>query len=49
VAPLVLGDEAARSVATGRVASTLSMGRAMRLLWSKRVGPDVELVYRRAR
>ncbi len=47
IAPLLLGDEQARSAASGRVVPTLSGGRNFRLMSVKRVGDDVELVYRR--
>jgi len=47
VAPLLLGDELARSAATGRVAASLSSGVRFQLLRNRRVGDDVELVYRR--
>ncbi len=49
VAPLLLGDEEAKSVATGRVAASLVEGRRFSLISSKRLGDDVELVYRRNR
>jgi diaminohydroxyphosphoribosylaminopyrimidine deaminase/5-amino-6-(5-phosphoribosylamino)uracil reductase len=47
VAPLLLGDELARSVAVGRVAESLSAARRLRLWRAKVVGDDMELVYRR--
>lgn len=47
VAPMVLGDEAAVEVARGRVATSLGMARRFELCRAKRVGPDVELLYRR--
>lgn len=47
VAPMLLGDEHAKSVAIGRVAETLSMGKRFDLWRLKRVGHDVELTYRR--
>lgn len=49
VAPLLLGDEMARSVASGRVACSLNEGRRFELLRAKRLGDDVELIYRRIR
>lgn len=49
VAPLLLGDEMAKTVASGRVASSLTEGRRFDLLRAKRLGDDVELVYRRRR
>jgi len=48
VAPLLLGDELAKAVATGRVVSSLSMGRTYKLRQLKRVGDDIELIYARA-
>ncbi|MCC6678580.1 MAG: bifunctional diaminohydroxyphosphoribosylaminopyrimidine deaminase/5-amino-6-(5-phosphoribosylamino)uracil reductase RibD [Phycisphaerales bacterium] len=47
VAPMLLGDELARSVATGRVAESLSAGRRFVLWRVRRLGNDVELTYRR--
>lgn len=47
IAPLLLGDEHARSAASGRIVPTLSGGRNFRLMSVKRVGDDVELIYRR--
>jgi len=47
VAPLLLGDEMAKSAAVGRVAASLSAGVGFELCRAKRVGNDVELVYRR--
>jgi diaminohydroxyphosphoribosylaminopyrimidine deaminase/5-amino-6-(5-phosphoribosylamino)uracil reductase len=47
IAPLLLGDELARSAATGRTVPSLSGGRNFRLVRVKRIGDDVELVYRR--
>ncbi|MCL4220592.1 MAG: bifunctional diaminohydroxyphosphoribosylaminopyrimidine deaminase/5-amino-6-(5-phosphoribosylamino)uracil reductase RibD [Phycisphaerales bacterium] len=49
VAPLLLGDEMAKTVASGRVASSLTEGRRFDLLRARRLGDDVELVYRRRR
>lgn len=48
VAPMLLGDELARSVAVGRVAQSLTAARRLRLCRSKRVDDDLELTYRRA-
>ena len=48
LAPMLLGDEQAKSVATGRIAESLSAGKRFNLWRMKRVGPDVELTYRRA-
>ncbi len=47
LAPTMLGDEHALAVATGRVATRLTDARRFRLSRVKRVGDDVELVYRR--
>ncbi len=47
IAPMVLGDEMAKSAAVGRVAATLGSGVGFELARVKRVGNDVELVYRR--
>lgn len=47
VAPLMLGDERARSVATGRVAEHLSGARRFELIRVKPLQGDVELTYRR--
>ncbi len=49
IAPLLLGDEMAKSVATGCVTSSLLEGRRFSLVSTKRLGDDVELVYRRER
>jgi diaminohydroxyphosphoribosylaminopyrimidine deaminase/5-amino-6-(5-phosphoribosylamino)uracil reductase len=45
IAPLLLGDELARAVAVGRVATALSAGVTLRLGRVRRVGEDVELTY----
>ncbi|MFI4881882.1 MAG: RibD family protein, partial [Phycisphaerales bacterium JB064] len=45
IAPLMLGDELARSVAVGRVAPALSSGVKLRLGRVRRIGEDVELTY----
>jgi diaminohydroxyphosphoribosylaminopyrimidine deaminase/5-amino-6-(5-phosphoribosylamino)uracil reductase len=45
VAPLLLGDDMARSAAGGRVVDSLTSGRRFELLRVKRVGDDVELSY----
>ena len=47
IAPMLLGDEQAKAAASGRTVPTLSGGRNFRLMSVKRVGDDVELVYRR--
>jgi diaminohydroxyphosphoribosylaminopyrimidine deaminase/5-amino-6-(5-phosphoribosylamino)uracil reductase len=47
IAPMLLGDELAKTVAVGRVADTLSNGRRFKLWRLKRVGDDVEITYRR--
>lgn len=49
IAPMLLGDEMARSVAVGRVAQSLSAARRLRLCRSKPIGDDIELTYRRRR
>lgn len=49
VAPLMLGDELAKSAAAGRVAPTLASGRRLELLRARPLGNDLELVYRRPR
>lgn len=49
LAPLVLGDEQAFSAASGRIAAHLAEGRRFTLLRTKRLGPDLELHYRRLR
>lgn len=47
IAPMLLGDEQAKAAASGRTVPTLSGGRNFRLMSVKRVGDDVELIYRR--
>jgi diaminohydroxyphosphoribosylaminopyrimidine deaminase/5-amino-6-(5-phosphoribosylamino)uracil reductase len=47
IAPLVLGDEQAKSVAIGRVAERLSSARAFDLIRVRRCGMDIEATYRR--
>lgn len=47
IAPLMLGDEQAKSAAAGRVAPTLSAGRRFDLFRVRALGNDVELIYRR--
>lgn len=49
IAPMLLGDEMARSVAVGRVAQSLSAARRLRLWRAKPIGDDMELTYRRRR
>ena len=49
VAPMLLGDEMARSVVAGRVAASLANGRPMRLVRTKVISGDLELTYRRPR
>ncbi len=46
VAPMMLGDELARSAAAGRVAQSLSAATRLRLWRVRRCGEDVELTYR---
>jgi diaminohydroxyphosphoribosylaminopyrimidine deaminase/5-amino-6-(5-phosphoribosylamino)uracil reductase len=48
IAPLVLADEQARPLASGRVAETLTEGRRLELLRVKPLGPDIEALYLRA-
>lgn len=48
IAPLLLGDDMARSVVRGRVVDALTAGKSWRLLRARPVRGDVELVYRRA-
>lgn len=47
IAPLLLGDELAKAAASGRTVPTLSGGKNFKLMHVKRVGDDVELIYRR--
>lgn len=47
IAPMMLGDEMARSVAVGRVAETLKHARRYELMSVRNVAGDVELTYRR--
>lgn len=47
VAPLMLGDEMARSAAAGRIAPSLSAAHRYELMRSKRIENDLEVVYRR--
>ena len=47
IAPLVLGDEHALAPARGRAADHLAQGTRMDLCHARRVGDDVELIYRR--
>lgn len=47
VAPMMLGDELARSAAAGRVAQSLTAAKRFSLWRAKSLGGDVELVYRR--
>jgi diaminohydroxyphosphoribosylaminopyrimidine deaminase/5-amino-6-(5-phosphoribosylamino)uracil reductase len=49
IAPLMLGDEKARSVAVGRSADRLSNARRFALTRVKRVDADIEATYRRVR
>jgi diaminohydroxyphosphoribosylaminopyrimidine deaminase/5-amino-6-(5-phosphoribosylamino)uracil reductase len=48
IAPMLFGDERALGAASGRVAPRLADGRRYGLVRTARVGPDVELVYRRS-
>lgn len=47
VAPMVMGDEQAKPVARGRVVNALSDAKSLSLDRVKRLGDDMELVYRR--
>ncbi|MBX3389706.1 MAG: bifunctional diaminohydroxyphosphoribosylaminopyrimidine deaminase/5-amino-6-(5-phosphoribosylamino)uracil reductase RibD [Phycisphaeraceae bacterium] len=47
VAPLMLGDEMARSAAAGRIAPSLSAAQRFRLVRSKVIENDLEVVYRK--
>lgn len=47
IAPMLLGDEMARSVAIGRMAETLKHARRYELMRVRDVAGDVELTYRR--
>ncbi len=47
IAPMLLGDELAKSVAVGRVAEQLRSARRYTLWRSRVVGDDIELTYRR--
>ena len=47
IAPMMLGDEMARSVAVGRVAETLKHARRYELMRVRNLAGDVELTYRR--
>jgi diaminohydroxyphosphoribosylaminopyrimidine deaminase/5-amino-6-(5-phosphoribosylamino)uracil reductase len=47
LAPMILGDPEARPVAAGKPAANLADASRWELLRSKRVGPDLELLYRR--
>jgi len=47
LAPMLLGDELAKSVAVGRVAEQLKSARRFQLWRARPVGDDVELTYRR--
>lgn len=49
IAPLMLGDEQAKSVAVGRSADRLSSARRFDLTRVKRLGADIEATYRRVR
>lgn len=47
IAPMMLGDEMARSAAAGRIAPTLAAAHRYELMRAKRIGNDLEVVYRR--
>ncbi len=46
IAPMLLGDELAKGVASGRLAPSLSQAKQFSLWRTRRVGDDVELTYR---
>lgn len=48
VAPMMLGDEMAHAVATGRIAESLTAARRFNLASVEAVDGDVELIYRRS-
>ena len=47
IAPMMLGDEMARSAAAGRIAPTLAAAHRYELMRAKQIGNDLEVVYRR--
>jgi len=47
IAPLLLGDELAKSVAVGRLAASLSAARKYKVWRVKQLGDDLEVTYRR--
>lgn len=47
MAPMILGDSEARPVAAGKAAPNLSDASRWKLVWSRRAGPDLELLLRR--
>ncbi|MGH7245094.1 MAG: bifunctional diaminohydroxyphosphoribosylaminopyrimidine deaminase/5-amino-6-(5-phosphoribosylamino)uracil reductase RibD [Phycisphaerales bacterium] len=47
VAPLMLGDEMARSAAAGRIAPSLTAAHRYELMHVKRIDNDLEVIYRR--
>lgn len=47
VAPMLLGDDLARTVQTGRIVESLSAARRFRLVRARRIDNDMELVYRK--
>ncbi|CAG1009822.1 diaminohydroxyphosphoribosylaminopyrimidine deaminase / 5-amino-6-(5-phosphoribosylamino)uracil reductase [Phycisphaerales bacterium] len=49
IAPMLLGDELAKSAAVGRIAESLTSAKRLNLWRVKSVGGDVELVYRAPR
>lgn len=49
IAPMLLGDELAKSAAVGRIAESLTAARRLRLWRIKSVDGDVEIVYRAPR
>ncbi len=47
IAPMLLGDELAKAVAVGRLASSLAQARRFERARVKALGDDIEIVYRR--
>ena len=47
VAPLLLGDDLAQAVQTGRIVESLTAARRLKLLRAQRIDDDMELIYRR--
>lgn len=47
IAPMLLGDDLAQAVQTGRIVESLTAARRLRLCRAKRIDNDMELIYRR--